>query len=196
MKILLHTILLLIIFFLIQPTLKAQDKENDPSYYFQDKGISSSKNIIKMDLLSLLRGNVGLNYERVLNKTLTIESGLGLRVGYFFPDFTLPYMGQPEIFQGSALTFMIQPKFYFYRAPERKYVGICYQLTRFSQLQSHDYTIQLGTQLIKGKRLIMDAAFGFGIRFQDVEIEPPFYNPGKDFFLVFPLNFKIGYLLN
>jgi hypothetical protein len=195
-----HTIISLRIAFATlwfsQP-LKAQVKEPDHAYYLNDGGISTSKNIIKLDGLSLIQGNLALLYERVINKTLSIETGGGLRLPYYLPDLSLPFIQTvPGFHPFPGLSFRLETKYYFHRAPELKYLALRFGHSRFPTLALNDYTFHWGKQHIIGKRGIIDASFGLGCRFQKSSNETYYFNPDASFAILFPLHIKFGYLFN
>lgn len=178
--------------------LKAQVKEPDHAYYLNDGGISTSKNIIKLDGLSLIQGNLALLYERVINKTVSIETGGGFRLPYYLPDLSLPFIRTvpPDFKTFPGLSFRLETKYYFHKAPELKYLALRFQHSRFPDLSLNDYTFQWGKQHIIGRRGIIDASFGLGFRFQQSSLEHYYFNPDASFAIILPLNIKFGYLFN
>ncbi len=167
--------LVAIALFLILPekAVKAQsDSTTDLSYYFDDDEISTSKHIVKLNLLTVLNGDLPLHYEYVISNSFAVEVGVGLLLPYYFPDILQKVYNNPGIIDPNfGYSLWLFPKFYLARsAPEDAYIGIEYRQRNFN-LDSYkatytDVTAHYGFQLIWGKRLVFDYSVGIGYRFE------------------------------
>lgn len=72
--------MLIFAYFMLAPFLPcmAQDTPTPIPWYFDDGGISTSKNIIKIDPLGVAQGEYGLTWERFYYKILTVEISAGI----------------------------------------------------------------------------------------------------------------------
>ncbi len=87
---------LLFIFFIITTPFYSQQNENENQNhkYFEDGGLSERKNLIKLDLFSILNGDVPFFYERVLSDNVSIEIGAGFQLPFYNNE--LPYWFDAE----------------------------------------------------------------------------------------------------
>ena len=191
---------LLILFFAFSFfQLSAQtDSIQDISYYFDDARVTDAKNIFKINLPSIINGDLPIFYERTFNNSLSFELGVGLLLPYYISEFPDLVRGKTPIENPkSGYSFWICPKYYIQRrAPEYNYIGLQYRRRSYNledgQNITYDYfTINLGLQLIFGKRFLFDYSLGGGFRFKkEGKLED------SDFIQVAcPLMIKLGYIL-
>lgn len=161
-------------------------------YYFDDGGISNSRNVVKFNTLSILNGDLPVYYEVALNNAFTLEVGAGILLPYYFPKLNFFYdedfkINNPDF----GYSIWVHPKFYGKReAPQNYYIGIQYRRRNFNQDNQEivyvDYTFNVGMQLIMKDRLIFDYNVGVGYK-KDIK-------DTNSIFAVMPIGIKLGYL--
>ncbi len=172
MKISVIKICILLSLLMISGKLFAQignDDTSDISGYFDDGRISKAKNIIKVNALSVITGDIPVYYERVLTKRLSIEVGFGILLPYYGSE--LPgNTGVDQVISDpdNGYSIWVHPKYYIWKSPEGSYLGIQYRRRSYNEngfnIIYSDYTINYGFQFIIGSRGIMDINLGLGLR--------------------------------
>ena len=189
------------ILFLLQcvfQSLYAQsDSTRNASWYFDDGGISESKNILKINVLSVITGDLPLYYERVISRSFTIEVGAGLLFPYFIPnsiqnEFDSEPLESPDI----GYSIWIHPKIYLRQeAPELDYIGVQYRKRTYRQNGESnsltDITLNGGLQIMPLSRMVFDFNIGLGISFNDENSTAP---EDRIAGVAFPIGVKIGYI--
>lgn len=174
------------------------DSTQNNAYYFDDGGVSEAKNLIKLNILSIINGDLPVYYERVLSKSFSIEIGAGILFPYYIPE--LPQLSSdshrienPDY----GYSLWIHPKYYLQdQAPELTYFGI--QLRRRNYNQDNetiiytDVTLNYGLQLYFGKRFVFDYNIGIGFRFETDKAIDIRYNTSG---LAVPIGIKLGVIL-
>ena len=194
---------LIISCFLAPSCLFAQSDSLD--YYFDDGGLSNTKNIIKVDVTSWLGGENGIRYERVLSKTIGVEFGIGVwKGGNIIPH---PYNLDAEPPYANTITFNARTKIYYPdgymgNAPKGMYNAIMYRYRTadfpesafFSKAHFHDLIFQSGYQHFLIKRFVFDIHAGFGLSLRMLDYAPSAtLEENIDQVLLFNLGLKIGY---
>ena len=171
----------------------------DNSYYFDDAGISKSKNIIKTDIISLIHGDFPIIYERAVTDKIGIETGIGILLPYYVHDFLpLIFNGAPA-FTNSKFGYRVSfnTKFYSDTSLEKKYIEVLLKLRHFENLILIDHSIGFGKQIIIKDRLAFDVSLGIDLRFQEsLDDNTYLYNKLSPLTLIFPLIIELGYLFN
>lgn len=148
------------------------DSIQDNSFYFDDGGISARKNIIKINILSAINGDLPLYYERALSKSFSIEIGAGLLLPYYILELPQIFSTEAEIINPDfGYSLWIHPKYYLQQnAPELNYFGVQIRKRNYNQnnqtIVYTDVTLNYGLQLILGKRIAFDYNVGIGVRFK------------------------------
>ena len=178
----------------------------DVSTYFNDDGISNSKNIIKIGVLGLVRGDAHILYERILNKGLGVEIGFGIMMPYYVPEFSEAFdqsqiVRQPD---GGTTSKRAQLRFYLARdAPEGTFSIIDYRNQRYkfdngeSEATYTYYGLGYGKSRSIDSRLFMEYSATASARLSEVKGKATFGFGGPiketDFSIIFA--FKLGYRL-
>lgn len=190
-----YPILILLFVLLLSNTmlLAQNDSINDISYYFDD-GISGQKNLIKLNAMSIINGDLPVFYERILGNSIGIEVGVGLLLPYYVYELGDIFTEGAKIENFNlGYSLWIHPKYYVtHNAPELGYWGIQFRKRNYSQTKSFtDITINTGAQYIIGKRMTISVNVGMGIRFnKDKTNETSELEEG----FIIPFAIKIGYL--
>ena len=174
------------------------DSIQDNSYYFDDGGISESKNLVKINVLSIVNGDLPVYYERIIGKSFSIEFGAGILLPYYIPELPQLFLDEPEIENPDfGHSLWIHPKYYIqHEAPELNYLGIQFRRRSYTQdnqaIIFTDLTFNYGLQLIVGKRLVFDYNVGVGFRYKTQES----LNIEKEISgLALPIGTKLGIIL-
>lgn len=199
MKITLRIVLFLSILVVSTDTLQAQnDSIQDNSYIFDDGGISESKNLIKVNVLSIINGDLPFYYERILSKSLSIEIGAGILLPYFVPELPQLFSDEPEIENPDlGYSIWVNPKYYYHqKAPEMGYMGIQYRRRNYNveneSIILTDLTVNFGFQLNFGKRLVVDYNIGAGYKFKTLKSINIKNKPSE---VSLPIGIKLGFIL-
>lgn len=173
--------------------------EEDISQYFQDSGYSRRKNVVKVNLLSLLQGDLPISFERVLTKAITIEAGIGIMFPYYVPGSFELFLGEERVIKkpNMGYSLMLQPKLYLRvkKAPEYSYLSLLYRRRVFSQnnakITFDEFAFTFGFQLFVGKsnQIVTTYESGFGLR-----IAKDYSQNSKKYSPIAPLNLKLGYI--
>lgn len=152
------------------------DTINDNYYYFDDGGVIGAKNIIKINTISIIRGDVPLFYERYLSDIFSIEAGLGILFPYYNAENIFNAMngntgsyGNPEY----GYSFSLQPKVYLSKeSPLDHYISLQYRKRSnigYREIySSHDLVFCSGYQNLFRKRFIFDIIMGIGMRNDEI----------------------------
>lgn len=168
--------------------------------YFDDGGISVAKNIVKVNLSSIISGDASIFYEIIIGSVFSVEAGTGLLMKHYLPDY-YEFTHPDEILEivadslkgGYSLWFA--PKIYYLKsAPELGYAGIQFRQRNYimehQNVTYNDVMFIGGFQKIIKKRLVFDMNFGVGARFKKFT---PEINVEK-FTVVSIISLKVGYL--
>ncbi|MFH2143964.1 MAG: hypothetical protein ABIJ97_16180 [Bacteroidota bacterium] len=177
--------------------LAQNDSIEDISYYFDDGGISEGKNIVKLNVLAIINGDLPVSYEKTLTNLFSIEVGVGLLLPYYFPEVPQVFEDETEIENPDfGYSLLVNPKFYLqHKAPELNYLGVQYRRRNYNLIDNTivytDITINCGLQLNFAKRFVVDYNVGLGYRFKKGGATNS-YNISN---VAIPVSIKLGYIL-
>lgn len=191
---------------LFATTIYAQSNTDTTSlaYIFDDGGLSEAKNVLKINLATIIVGDVPISYERVFGNSVAIEVGIGSLLPFYNSDLSEVLFEDETLDESLTIdnpkggrSFVIFPKFYSKQeAPLSVFYGIKYRDRRYTfeskeDVKIIDITFNSGIQYhLKGK-LVMEVNYGLGFRTRQQEGS----NPGQDQTNIsFPLAIKTGYL--
>lgn len=169
--------------------------QEDVSQYFDDGGLSNTKNQVKVNLAAMINGDFTVSYQREVINPLHIEVG----VGYLSDDYLIDrnglsenYLTQDHRYSVSGYSFFFNPKLrYKGDGALNLYLGLKYRNRKYTQdqleiLSIQDYVIHQSAEIIIGQRLILDLGFGFGYGLVKSNVD-------RFVILAFPLDLKVGY---
>lgn len=189
-------------FFISFSGAEAQDSgSSDVSYYLDDGKKGSAGNIIKINLASLLPGDLSFSYERKINKTFSIEGSAGLLLPYYTPEAFGIFTDRQEIIDPQGgYSFSIQPKIYYAgKGFDYVYTGLQYRRRHYNledgvEIEFSDFTINYGYQFFITGRWMLDYHLGIGFRFKKYSgLSPKAGQRAEIGGIVMPLALKIGY---
>lgn len=148
----------------------------DVDYYLNDGGLSKRKNLIKLNPISIISGEVPFFYERIFSKSFGMEVGVGVLLPYYNPEF-------PELIWDNPIgvtnpvggySWYLFPKLYLGRgAPESTYVGFQVRKRNFDTDVGDkvfaDLTVNFGGQSLVFKSMILELNWGLGFRLETDE---------------------------
>lgn len=189
-------------FLLAQNNLLAQnDSIQDNSYYFDDGGVAGSRNLLKINLLAVVHGDLAFNYERILSKRFSLEVGAGILLPYHIPDAAELILEEfPIQDPKNGYSLWIHPRYYVLdNAAERFYLGIQLRRRNYNldnagnqTIIYSDITYNCGFQWIIGKRYVFDLNYGLGFRSITKKGPGPDCENGT---LTIPFGIKLGIIL-
>lgn len=153
--------------------IKAQTSDID--YYFDDGGISTSKNNLKINLLTPVNGAYSLSCEHFFTRKLAIEMGATYLASYYIPEISnLKGLGSADMdFQTiGGVGYIFQPKLYhqLYQSHQlQRYFSVLfrqrfYQLIENQQRTHTDMGLVVGLYQDFGSRITLDYSTGFAYR--------------------------------
>lgn len=185
----------LFFFLFISEKVFSQETEEDISQYFDDGGIQDAKNILKVDMFSIINGDFQLLWEHRIAKKTSFEIGLGnvsnkgLRGKY--PEFII---GMPSHdISYSRLSYSLALKFYTAQVPEFLFYSINHRRRVYLGADVNDFYLGSGFQYIFQKRMLLAVGIGMGLRKIQENTNPPLVFSG--FTTFFPLQLSFGYIL-
>lgn len=194
-----YSILIVSLALIFSTSLYAQS-ENDISQYFDDGGVSESKNILKINLASALNGDISVHYERAVASNVSIEVGVGKLLPFY--NFELPKLYESDFGikdPDNGFSWSLQSKFYVWsqNTLEEGYAGFQISQRRYATTSTYtDLTMNYGVQLLLGKGFIVDLGIGIGGRFREVKDEAIKLREEdlREKQLIYPINIKTGFL--
>jgi len=187
-----------LIFFFSLTSIIAQNDTDEVSQYFDDEGISSGKNIVKLNLASLVTGDLSIQYERVIGNRFSIELGAGLLMPFYVNEWPKSKIDSNNISienPKGGYSLRIIPKFSLYgEAPESGTAGFGYRkrhyiLSDSKTITFNDYYLMFGWQMAIYQKWYIDFQIGAGYRY--------FYSNSLendiDKKMIMPLSLSIGY---
>lgn len=155
----------------------AQDEPDDNSKYFDEsRSFSEGKNLFKINLSTIINGDIVFYWEKVLGNSFTIETGAGILLPYYTFELADAMFNSDVVSEqfnidepGSGFSLWLQPKIYPKKiAPEANYWGLQYRLRNYyldnKNVQYHDIALNYGVQMIFKNNFILDYTFGIGAR--------------------------------
>lgn len=188
---------ILVVFFANNIIIAQNDSTDNMSYYFDDGGISESRNILKLNVLSTINGDVSMSYERIFNPSFGLEVGLGVIVPFYITEFPYFLLGDEPITDPTfGYSVCFQPRYYLFgEAPELIYIGLLVRERKYvyndENIVLTDLVLNYGGQYSIGRRMTFDYSFGIGIRANENKFSFKF----DDLDFVMPCAIKFGYLL-
>jgi len=160
MKILFST---LIIFQLSISLLHAQFTSNTNDNNQEPEGI------YKLNVASLINGDMSFSYERILSDFFSVEAGVGYLLPYHLYDITSRFENWISLNPDFGYSILFSPKFYALgEAPDFKYYAIQYRLRHYVQNKEsiifNDFSFIMGSQFIMDRKYILDVFVGAGGR--------------------------------
>lgn len=190
-----------IIALLIATNSFSQASDQDLTHFFDDGGISGSKNIVKLNIASVVTGDYAISIERVIRSNWSLEAGVGKLASYYNPDLYEYFQDDLEDIQltnpEGGYSYTISPKYYYLDdAPFEAYTAFEYRHRHFkyrnaTSIYVNDYTFNYGFQFILYQKLMMDINWGLGFRFKRLEKDNYQEETNN---ITMPLNVKMGYL--
>ncbi len=149
---------------------------NDIDSYFEDGGIKNAKNVFKINVLSLVNGDLPIFYERAISNVFSIELGVGILLPYYIPEppLLIKQIGtnNPPAAKDVKIGYSlyINPKIYFsHSAPTGFYIGFQWRHRSYKlplkKLVYNDLIFNLGYVFNPKKRFVIEPNFGLGYRF-------------------------------
>lgn len=200
------------LFIVSYSTLAQTDSTKAPkdslSYYFDDDNLSTTYNIIKISPTQILSGELTLQYERAIGKTLSFEAGIGVWSGNGFIE---PFINYPDPRMNARLTYNFAIKNYialdevntrlqgvytgfFYRYREAIY-DLNSTPSGHTRYKTDDVHLISGFQWFSIWRLTIDGMLGFGVTFVDesrVNVNTGLPSGSFDFQFSYQVNLKAG----
>lgn len=174
--------------------------QEDNSYYFDDGGISTCNNVIKINTLSILNGDLPFFYERVFIDEISIEIGAGVLLPFYNIENNIFYSESsfPITNPTGGYSIWIQPRFYSkHTAPESSYIGFMYRKRFYNQNNEQivftDFAINIGQQIMIKKRMTCDFSLGAGYKIQEDNSSQIKLMHLNNFIL--PIGLRFGYKL-
>lgn len=175
-------------------------QDDNVSKYFEDGGISNSKNIAKIYVLSAITGDLAFGYERLISDRVAIEGSVGFLLPYVIDPIPLTFKNDDVIQSRSTGSSMsLQIKLYPFDNVDNWYQGIQYTNRSFTinenDIRQHLIVFNGGYQIRIEKHFLLDFAVGLGFKV-DKKVSGEF-DPLEDednTELIVPLSFNIGYL--
>ncbi|MBC7451254.1 MAG: hypothetical protein H7259_07170 [Cytophagales bacterium] len=188
--------IILLLIFSGKKALAQKDTIKDISYYLDDGGISTNRDIIKVNIPSIITGDLPFFYERVLSRSIGIEAGVGILLPYYVPEIPITFISDVSVKNtDGGYSLYLQPKYYFtHRAPEDIYIGM--QVRRRTYFEDKistvftDLILNFGSQAHIKKNLIIDVSYGVGFRII-TDAEENLHNTIDG--IVMPVAVKLGY---
>lgn len=177
------------------------DSTRNVSDFLDDGGISGGKNIIKVNLAASASGDLAFSYERKLSDLFSIEVSAGYLLPFLLEQFPYFVEYDKDFYQTrlGGYSYSLQPKiYYFSQAMDSGYEAIKFTKRSYQQdgndIEYHTIILNSGYQLNLRKRLMLDWALGYGLRFDTVNGNKAEYGSFGDIPKVLPITFKVGYL--
>ena len=181
-----------------QPIQAQKDSTNNISHYLDDGGLTDVNQVLKVNVISIVNGDLPLYYERAFGKSFGIEIGAGILLPYYTSPRLSGIFSQKFEINNQNLGYSIwfQPKYYVRRdALDSYYIGLQFKRKDFNQNIKTQvitgYTLNYGFQFILGKRIIIDLSAGLGI--SSLKTKQRQNNAIKITALTIPLDLKIGF---
>jgi hypothetical protein len=197
-----HFFFLVSFFILFSSFAQSQTTDTNSVAYLMDDGkISSARNIVKVNLVSPIIGDLPFYYERIVGKYFGLEAGAGILLPFYGPEgLGLFYEDQEIIDPVSGYSLWFQPKLYLLgKAPQYSYMGFQYRKRHYNlkskqEIEYLDLTLNFGFQFYLWKRLMLDYNLGIGFR----QRKYPVYHVdnGREGLIgiAMPLNLRLGFV--
>lgn len=164
------------------------------SRYFDDKEISTSKNILKLDLISVIRGDLGLQLEHKISNELSLTAGVGVLMPYYIHDLLIS-TGNQDI-NSKGFSYQLHSRWYPEGVPTQNHYGVLFRSRNFADVRTSEYALFLGKQKLPHKNFLYDWYFAIGIKTQkSKDGETYLYDSDFGVFPIALIGLQIGTLL-
>ncbi len=185
-------------------TLYAQnDSIQDLDYYFDDKGRGDRPSdfrlgdqLVKVNLLAIIHGDLPFYYEKIINDFLSLEIGAGLLLPYYIPEVVQIFTLEDEISDlNLGYSFWLFPKYYFSAdAPNGWYGGPQIRTRHYKSDNGNfsyfDFTYNVGYLHTFGEIFLIEINAGTGYRFKNNN-KLKSYGESDNFVIPFSVKFGI-----
>jgi hypothetical protein len=196
-----HFFIFIFIFFVSTSAQSQNTDTNSVAYLMDDGNISNTKNIIKVNFISPIMGDVPFYYERLLGKYIGIEAGVGILLPYYGPEgLGILYEEKEIVDPGLGYSIWVQPKVYFFgKAPEYNYMGFQYRKRHYNlnngqQIDHIDLTLNFGFQFFITNRLLLDYNIGIGFRQRKYSVYHSANATEGLIGIAMPMNLRLGFV--
>ncbi len=156
-----------------------EDSADNSKYFDESTSFSEGQSLYKVNLATLINGDIAFFWEKVLSNSFSIEAGAGLLLPYYSfeladamfqrEDYEEPYHVD-EV--GSGFSLWFQAKYYPKKlAPEANYWGLQYRLRNYfinnETVSYHDIAFNYGFQMMFRNNFILDYTLGVGARIKN-----------------------------
>jgi len=177
----------------------AQEKTDSIPWFYDDGGISSAKNILKLDLTGILQGEYAVCWERMYYKNLCVQLSAGIlspRFSYKFllDDLFCPWYNNffPE---KTGWSLGIENKLYPKGPPKGFYILCGAKHRQFSEVVTNDLYTGIGWQLKITDYIPLEMNLGLGVRYQRSRDGASYvFDNNQDQVTILPFTARIGYL--
>ncbi len=172
-------------------------QSEDNSKFFDDD-LKGRRNLLKFDGTAFVIGELGLGYERLINREFSVEVGYASLLPRFNTKMGAPFVERWEVNDpiDSGHSFLIYPKIYKDKeAPYEQYYGILWRQRRFDQggrtFLQNQILWQGGFQSELKEKILYDISMGMGLH-NERQVD----NPNADKINAFTLtvNVRLVYL--
>lgn len=172
-------------------------EDNDLSVYFDDGGFTSSKNLVSVNLASILVDDVHFTYERKISDEFSLEIGAGYLMPYYVREINYWIFGD-RVFDtppDGGYSYNIGVNYFYMSFPDDFYNSINFRQRNYtvgvSNVVFRDISYSLGARYnIKGN-LMFDYSFGLGYRFESKDGVSGNYKIES---FIFPIAIKFDYV--
>ncbi len=175
--------------------------QDDISAYL-DEGKAGNKNLIKVNLVSSISGNVTVCYERKISKKWSLEAGVGWILPYSIEPLHLLEKTTWLTSREMGFSYFLQARNYpmsdalrgFFWSPQFAQSYFKGKQPDRPEIRQNWYTMNFGYQFeLLG--LFADISLGLGLRKSKINTEDiEQFNGNHGSAVVFPIGIKLGYL--
>lgn len=179
--------------------LNAQDTTKTTPWFFDDGGISKSRNTISIDLIGFVKNEYSLYWEHRYARAFSIELGAGIaskNYKFYFPIEPLSIDNLNFKANNPGLSLSAVQKITDLRRHYIQSLQVGVYHHRFTEVNITDCIIGGGFRVIIGNRATVEFSTGIGARFQHSNDGVSYVFSSTDkIALVAILNLKVGYQL-
>lgn len=179
-------------------SLSAQD---NLSQYFDDGGISTANNALKIDLFATAGGDLTFLYERFFTNKLSLEVGVGFALGKGVEPLFI-YFDTEELLteRGGGFKFLVNPRYHPWGGRREDFVfGINFFIRNLSDVKYSDLTLDRTDTFIGfyqgylwelGNRMSLELGYQLGLLLIEENIEIPYLQKSA---MNLGFSFKLSY---
>jgi hypothetical protein len=177
-------------------SLHGQIDSTNVAVYFEDDGPKSGDNQVKIDVLTIVFGELPVSYERAITDNFSLEIGVGILLPYHVPEFVSGVEKFETVDGGS--TFRIEAKYLEdYNSRIKRFYSLRFRQRNFKlpteDLKARDLSFLSGIQMMVGKGIVLDYYVGLGYQFGDGDqAEEESFGETLDQRIFIPFGAKIG----